>query len=122
VKKLSVKNSAGEFEVIGCGGQTWQTTCLLRGGLSMAFRLAKPSANKSITKFVVYDEESSIIGSISVPNERADELVRSFSGLQGPANSPQPRQQFSPQTTLAQAFLRNRTPFAKGSILRGCMG
>ena len=36
----------------------------------MAFRLAKTSTNKAITKFFVYDEEQSIIGTITVPNGR----------------------------------------------------
>jgi hypothetical protein len=66
----------------------------------------------------VLDGGDSIIGSINVKLEEADDLLRHW---QGPADWPQPRPQ-SPVNALAAAFMKHRKPFLQGAILRGCNG
>jgi hypothetical protein len=85
----------------------------------MSFRLTKKSTGKVLTTFHVLNSAGDICGSINVRNgKETEELIRCWSGDKD--SSPNLKStKDSPQSTLAQAFLANRTPFSKAAILRG---
>ena len=87
----------------------------------MQFQLTKKSADRMLTKFHVVDGNDNIVGSINVRNEDANDLVKCWQGsVVGDSPQRQPKQ--SATSVLAAAFLksRNRSPFSKAAILRGC--
>jgi hypothetical protein len=61
----------------------------------------------SLTKFHVLDEENNIVGSINVPNEQVNDLLRHW---QGPV-----------QTPLPQMKVGKPRPMSRAAILRGCL-
>jgi hypothetical protein len=71
----------------------------------MRFRLSKVSENRVIAKFHVLDEAKSVVGSISVPKNQADDLVRSWAG----AKDIEPPQ----RSAAAMASRLKRVPLAK---------
>ena len=85
----------------------------------MRFRLTKKSTGQILTTFHVLDSAGDICGSINVPNEQANDLLRCWQG-QVVGDSPHGT---SPVNALAAAFLknRNRAPLSKAAILRGCL-
>ena len=87
------------------------------------FKLIEKKRNRLNATFHVIDEEQSICGSINVKLEDADNLLRCWNGAK--TNSPQSKQQQqqqNPVQALAAAFLKNRLPVSKASLLRGCNG
>lgn len=88
----------------------------------MRFKLAQKSQNRVQTKFHVIDSATGdILGSANIPNDSVSGFLRCWSGPSANA-SPQPQQQQSPADALAAAFMRDRRPASKASLLRGCNG
>jgi hypothetical protein len=78
----------------------------------MKFRLSKVSENRIIAKFHVLDEAQSVVGSINVPRNQVDDLIRSWAGPTG--NPPAAKQ------GMAKALLASRRQVSKAAVLRGC--
>ena len=83
----------------------------------MTFRLIKKSADQQLTRFQVLDSAGSICGSINVPNEEVPALLRCWSG--STAESAPPK---GSAKAMVAAFLqaKQKTPFNKAAVLRGC--
>lgn len=84
----------------------------------MRFRLQQKSANQAITKFHVLDQQENIVGSINVRNAEVPDLLRCWSGPEGPSQ-PQ-KQNLSAQQ---EPGLRMKLPavrMSQAGILRGC--
>ena len=82
----------------------------------MRFRLQQKFANQSITTFHVLDQQKNIVGSINVRNGEVPDLLRCWSGPEGPS---QPQK----QNLSAQPGLRIKLPavrMSRAGILRGC--
>jgi hypothetical protein len=82
----------------------------------MTFKLEKKTSNRLQTTFHVLNGKGDICGSINIKNSEVSDLLRCWVGTALVKDSSKQ----SPQSALAQAFLRNRKPGSKAAILRGC--
>ena len=70
----------------------------------MRFTLTKKTSNRAQTTFHVLDSQNSIVGSINVPNEQAEDMLKHWSGPTGAAPAPKAKAQ-----TLIDAFKKQAT-------------
>jgi hypothetical protein len=91
----------------------------------MKYKLTKRAENNVKTTFFVENSAGDVVGSINVQNAEVPDLLRCWSGPQGPF---QPKSTNlsagaqSPVSALAKEFLKHRRPVSQANILRGCMG
>ena len=77
----------------------------------MKFRLIQKSINQAVAKFQVLDQIGDIIGSINVPPEQVDALLKQW---MGPVDRPQAR------ISMPAMKLVKPRPMSRAAILRGC--
>ena len=86
------------------------------------FRLEKQPRGKTSTRFFVYDDKDSIVGTINVPNEATADLENHWKAApasSSPKNAASARKQ-NPAVAAMVASARKRGPISKEAILRGC--
>jgi hypothetical protein len=91
------------------------------------FILSKVSENRAIAKFHVLDESKSVVGSISVPKNQADDLIRCWNGptnQSATGGAPRAAAKRGPVNDLAQRIIaagkRKGGKMTRAAVLRGC--
>ena len=87
----------------------------------MTFRLERQPAGKQLTKFFVYDDKDSIVGTINVPNEAVSDLQKHWKDVA--PSSPKNAASATKQDPAVKAMLKaskERGPISRQAVLRGC--
>jgi hypothetical protein len=81
------------------------------------FRLEKQSPGKTLTKFFVYDDKDSIVGTINVANETVSDFLAHWKGAP-PQSSPK-KNAANASKQISAMVAASRNP-SRQAVLRGC--